>query len=65
MAVNGIPLSFAELDNSNITTETLIEWIIPFHLIEQYADYLNSSRRTSIDENTDLQLFAKTVRYSL
>ena len=28
----------------------MVDWLIPFHLIEQYAHYLNSSRRTSTDE---------------
>ena len=69
MAVNGTPLSFVELTNSNITTETLMEWIIPFHLIEQYADYLNSSRQTSMDEtlicNCSLKRFGTHCDYEI
>ena len=40
-------MSFEMLKDRNISTETLIEWIIPFHLIEQYADYLNSGDQAS------------------
>ena len=48
--LNGISVSFAMLKENQISTDVLIDWLIPFHLIEQYADYLNSISRTSTDE---------------
>ncbi|CAF4178445.1 unnamed protein product, partial [Adineta steineri] len=39
--VAGTLWSFAMLKTKQITSTMLIEWLIPFYLIEQYADYLN------------------------
>ena len=48
--IGGTPLSFIILKKNNITSETLIDWLIPFHVIEKYARYLNSSDSTSSDD---------------
>jgi hypothetical protein len=48
--VSGTPVSFKKLKDDLITTEMLIDWLIPFHLTEEYAHYLNSNDSTSIDD---------------
>ena len=45
--MSGTPLSFAMLKNNLISTETLIDWLIPFRLIEQYAHDLDSGNSTT------------------
>ena len=40
---NGARWSFFELRQNYVTPDDLINWSIPFHLIEKYADYLNVS----------------------
>ena len=47
--ISGTPLSFIMLKKKNIRPETLIDWLIPFHLIEQYAGYWNSRNSTASD----------------
>ncbi|CAF2106989.1 unnamed protein product [Rotaria magnacalcarata] len=38
------------LKDYQINSDALIEWLIPFHLIEQYADYLNSTSNSRMDD---------------
>ena len=48
--LHGTPLPFILLKKQRVKPEALIDWVIPFHLIEEYVDYLNSSNPTSTDE---------------
>jgi hypothetical protein len=43
VCVGGNILSFSILKQSKVTTNVLINWLIPFDLIEQYAEYLSRS----------------------
>ena len=49
---NGVLQSFLTLKQKNMTTDDLINWLIPFHIIERYANYLNSTRKSSDDNIT-------------
>ncbi|CAF0712089.1 unnamed protein product [Adineta steineri] len=59
--IGGTPLSFITLKKQRIGSELLIDWLIPFHLIEQYADYLNLSNPTSTDDTLICNCTAKRV----
>jgi hypothetical protein len=39
----------------------LIDWLIPFRVIEEYADYLNSSNSTSIEGTLICNCTAKRI----
>ena len=47
--VDGTLWSFSALKMLHIGSQDLIDWLIPFHLIEQYVDYTTSKDRSSMD----------------
>ncbi|CAF1208087.1 unnamed protein product, partial [Didymodactylos carnosus] len=49
---DGTLWSFTILKQNKVTIDTLIQWFIPFHLIEQYAQYLNSFYNSFTDNTT-------------
>lgn len=50
--MNGQTHSFHSLEDSKITPQDLLRWIIPFHIIEQYADYLAETNLSIYDHRT-------------
>ncbi|CAF4151727.1 unnamed protein product, partial [Adineta steineri] len=44
--------AFDKLKKLNVTTENLINWLIPFYLIEQYAAHLDDNENTRAAEAT-------------
>ncbi|CAF1225754.1 unnamed protein product [Adineta steineri] len=49
---DGNAWTFDQLENLNVTTENLMDWLIPFHVIEQYAAYLDDNENTRATEAT-------------
>ena len=43
--VDGSSWTFSSLEKNGVTTDELVHWIIPFHLIEEYAVYLSKNRK--------------------
>jgi hypothetical protein len=51
--VHGKLWSFSELQQNRVTVDELLNWLIPFEIIEQYADYL-SFNSVSFNNNTTI-----------
>ncbi|CAF0736628.1 unnamed protein product [Adineta steineri] len=49
---DGNSWTFDKLGKLNVTTEDLMNWLIPFHLIEQYAAHLHANENTCATEAT-------------
>ena len=49
--LNGYLVSFETLRNQSVPAGTLVEWLIPFHLIEQYADFLSRHNATLMGDS--------------
>ncbi|CAF2931890.1 unnamed protein product [Rotaria sp. Silwood2] len=52
---------FSQLKQRNVTTDKLIDWLIPFSVIERYASYLISTSIDSNDNTTICQCFPSRI----
>jgi hypothetical protein len=53
--IKGDLRTFSQLKQRNVTTDKLVDWLIPFNVIEQYANYMNSTSNDSNDNTTICQ----------
>ena len=59
--VHGVEWSFQALKRNGVTTDDLIDWLIPFHVIEEYAAYVNSIPSHATDTATLCQCTSTRV----
>jgi hypothetical protein len=65
---DGTSWAFSSLKEIQVTTSDLIDWLIPFDIIEQYTEYLSETEPSSLAQrfifNCSLNGFSKECEYS-
>ncbi|CAF2803590.1 unnamed protein product [Rotaria sp. Silwood2] len=62
---NGTIWNFSTLEQNNINTDDLLNWKIPFDLVERYADYLNTGLTNSFICNCTSNRIGSSCQYML